>query len=146
MKKNWNCFKSEIKRAYKFYQSPRYLLYPAWLSDYSSKTTKYIWILSALKSLLDPALKDKKELLKIPLKIKSGQRRNCWFYCIFTFLFAVILLFLKNYQRYSNSVFTETLQSETHRQSERQTDTEYHQYRWFHSWCVKIPVIMFSSF
>ena len=105
--KKINCVKNEIKRAYRFYWSSRYLLYLAWLSDFSSITKEYIWILFALKSFLDPNLKDKKNILKI----KSGERRNFRFYCIFTFSYVVILLFLKNDQIYLNSVFTKTLLS-----------------------------------
>ena len=64
-----------------------------------------------LKSSMDLTLKYRKEFLKISLRIKSGEPRNCRFYCIFTFPYAVILLFLKNYLRYLNSDLTKTLLS-----------------------------------
>ena len=51
--------------------------------------------------------------------IKSGECRNCRFYCIFTFPFAVILLFLKKYLRYSNSVRPKTLPSACSKRSKK---------------------------
>ena len=44
-----NVFKNEIKRAYKYIWSPWHLLYLAGLFDFSSKTTKVILVLFALK-------------------------------------------------------------------------------------------------
>ena len=44
MKKDFeNSFKNEIKRTYKYYRSPRYLMYLGWLSEFSSKTTNDIY-------------------------------------------------------------------------------------------------------
>ena len=60
---------------------------------------------------MDLTLRYKKEFLKISLRIKAGEPRNCRFYCIFTFPYAVILLFLKNCLRYLKSDLTKTLPS-----------------------------------
>ena len=63
------------------------------LSDFSSKTTEDILVLFALKFSNDPTLKDKEKFLKMSVKIKLGELRNCRLYSIFYISFGGYLTF-----------------------------------------------------